>query len=417
MSGDLLQRARLLRDRRRFDDAIATLHGHLASEPESFSAYYELAVVRLLGEVDRRQGLQDIERALSISPDSAAAHSVRSALLQALGRFQDALLAAGEAKRLDPEMPYGWFCEGNALLGMHSFPAAEKAARKALELDPDHPSAPNLLSAALRLQQRFEEAEQVTDRYLARNPENAWTFANAGWTALDQGQRDKAEDLFREALRLQPGLELARLGLRDAFKSRSLFYRLHLRHVALFQRKSEVMGWLHAIPMLVAFLSVLVILAKPHPWAAGSFIGSFLLVFGPWLANGVGHLLLLKDRSARHSLNRGEKLDGMLVGGLLLGGTLVLMMGTAARSVAVASLGGTMMGAAVPGSFVFVNPSARGRVVFGLISLAVIACGIMELLLGSDRPEIQVLPIVAMLVVLVAPRISMVPALRRKTPG
>ena len=60
MSGDLLRRARLLRERRRFEDAIATLHEYLASEPESFSAWYELAVTRLLVGMDCRLGFLDI---------------------------------------------------------------------------------------------------------------------------------------------------------------------------------------------------------------------------------------------------------------------------------------------------------------------------------------------------------------------
>jgi Tfp pilus assembly protein PilF len=413
MSGQLLQRARLLRERRRFEDAIAALHESLASEPECFITYYELAVTRLLGGVDYRQGLRDIERALSISPDSAAAHSIRSAILHAMGRFQDALLAAGKAKRLDPELPYAWFCEGNALLGLGEFSSAETATRKALELDPDHPAAPNLLTAALRSQQRFGEAEQVARRHLERDPENAWTFANAGWTALEQGQRDKAENLFREALRLEPGVELARLGLRDAFKARSLFYRLHLRHVAFMRRGSEAIGWLVSIPMLVGFLSVLVILANLHPVAVGLFVGCFLVIFGPFLANGVGHLLLVMDRFARHSLNRGEKLDGLLVGVLLVGGMAVLILGTAVRSVGVVSLGGAMMGAAVPGSFVFVNRSTKGGMFFGLVSLAVVGCGIRALLLGSDDPEAAVWAIAAMLIVFVCPQISTSAALKR----
>jgi len=392
------------------------LHGYLAAQPDSFSAYYELAVTRLLEGVDYRQGLDDIKRALSISPDSAAAHATQSALLHAVGRFQDALIAAKTAKRLYPEMAYAWFCEGNAHLAMEAFPRAETAARKALELEPDHPSAPNLLAAALRYQRRFDEAELVSDRHLQRNPENAWTLANAGWNTFEQGLREKAENLFREALRVEPGLELARLGLRDAFKSRSLFYRLHLRLRALY-RKTELIGLISFVGMVVALFSVVAILTTLHPLAVVSFIVSFLILFGPLLADSFGHLLLLKDRFARHSLNRGEKLDCLAVGGILFGGMLVLSLGAAARSADVASLGGVMMGAAIPGSFVFMNPSVAGRIVFGLTTLGVVGCGVMALLLGQDDPEATVWVVVAMLVVLMTPRVSMMPALRKKSPG
>lgn len=413
MSGDLLQRAWLLRDRKRFEDAIAVLHVHLAAEPESFHAWYELAVTRLLGGVDYRQGMLDIERALSLSPDSAAAHSIRSALLHASGRFQDALLAAGTAKSLNSEMAYAWFCEGNALLGMGMFLGAEGAARRALEIDPDHPSAPNLLSAALRLQQRFGEAQQVTDRQLERNPENAWTFANAGWAALNQGQRDKAENFFREALRLKPTLELARLGLRDAFKSRSYFYRFHMG-LAFLHRNSELSGFIGAIAIVVGFFSVSMVVLTLHPAAVGGFIGSFLLMLGPMLADSLGHLILLKDRFARHSLNREEKLDCLFVGGLFFGGMSVLVLGAVVDARGMAALGGTMMGATVPGSLVFTNPSVLGRAVFGLTALGVVACGVMGVRLVSDPPAFAFL---GMLAVFVTPKVSMIPALRRKKAG
>lgn len=402
MHAHLLQRAQLLREHRRFEQAIAKLHEFLALEPNSFSAHFELAVTRLLGGENHQQGLLDIERAISISPDSAAAHSVRSALLHALGRFRDALLAAAKAKSLDPEMPYAWFCEGNALLGLNQFPEAARAARKALELDPDQPSAPNLLAAALRLQRRFEEAEQVAQLRLSREPEDAWAFANAGWTALGQRQRHKAESLFLEALRLQPGLELARVGLRDAFKSRSLFYRLHLRHIESIRRKSELIHFFGGVAMIVVIISLVVILAAPHPLAAAAFIASFLLLFGPCLANGVGHLLLLKDRLARRTLNPGEKADGLLVGGLLLGGMFVLVSGIVVQSWGATLLGVASMGAAVPASFVFVHESVKRRMVFGLMSMAVIVCGVMAFLLGSDRPESPVLIVASMCIAIVS---------------
>ena len=388
------------------------LHEYLASAPDSFSAFYELAVTRVIEGVDYRQGLLEIERAIALSPDSAHAHSIRSALLHGLGKYQDALLAAGTAKRLKPDLAFAWFCEANALLGMGVYPGAERAARKALEIEPDHPSAPNVLTAALRLQERFSEAEEVSELHLGRNPECASTIAQAGWLALNQGQREKAENLFREALRLRPGLELGRTGMRDAFKSRSLFYRLNLRRASLIGREIKWIDNLAVLTLFVAFVSVWGVLLTIHPVAVGVFLVSFLLTLGGCLANSVGHLLILKDRLARHSLNRGEKLDGAVVGGLLFCGVVILLMGAAMQSAGVAALGGALMGAAVPASFVFVNPSTKGRMVFGSMSLAVIACGIPVLLLGPDRLESRVLVAVAAFVVFVAPTMALKPSLQ-----
>lgn len=387
---DLLQRARLLREHRRYEEAIAAIHQYLAAEPDSFAAHHELAVVRLLEGGNRLGALADIDRAIALSPDHPGAHAMRSTILHALDRDREALAAADEARRLDPEMAYAWYCRGNALLALRDLPAAEEAARRALELDADLMDASNLLATVLRLQKRFGEAEVEIDRHLERDPENAWTFATAGWTALNRGQRDKAEELFRESLRLDPSLEHARVGLREAFKARSSLYRLFLRWVFFLQRHSEKNQWFIIIGIYLAFRFGRALLAAVHPLAAVPLVIAYLLFcFGGWLASGLGHFLLLKDPVARLSLNRGEKCDGLLVGGLFFGGLAVLLLGVTALPLGVAFLGGALMGAAVPASLVFENPSVKGRVVFGLVAATVIACGAMVciLSLGSAPGE------------------------------
>ncbi|MCW1920947.1 tetratricopeptide repeat protein [Luteolibacter arcticus] len=373
---ELLMRARLLRDNRRFPEAVAALHQHLAADPDSFIAHYELAVTRFLEGESYRKALEDIDRAISLSPENPSAYAIRSAILLALDRDNEALAAADVALGIDPEFAFAWVCRGKALLAKHVLGDAEAAARKALELDPDFSDASNLLSTVLRLQKRFGEAEVEIDRHLARDPENAWTFATAGWTALNRGQRDKAENLFRESLRLDTELEHARLGLREAYKARSFFYRLFLRWVFFLQRHSEKNQWLIIIGIFIAFRFGRMLLTAIHPLAAVPLIIVYMMfVFGSWLASGLGHFLLLKDPLARLSLTRSEKLDGALVGGLFFIGLALLICGVTFLPIGVALLGGAMMAAAVPGSMVCDNPSTKGRVVFGVITTMMLICG------------------------------------------
>lgn len=382
----LLQQARLLRERRRFTEAKAAIHQHLAGNPEDFAGHYELALTGLLEGSDHRAALAAIERAIGLDADESGAHALRSAILNQLDRHPDALAAADEARRLDPENAFGWLCRGNALLEMRRLPEAEEAARRSLELDPFDQTASNLLSTVLRLQRRFGEAEVEIDRHLARNPEDAWTFATAGWTALHQGQRQKAEDLFLEALRLDPEMEHARLGLREAYKARSGLYRLYLRWVFFMQRHSEKNRWLIVIGIYLAYRFGRVLLAEVHPLAAVPLVVAYVLfVFGSWLAGSLGHLLLLKDRKARLSLTRMEKLDGAVVGGIFLTGIALLIAGVTVLQPAFALLGGALMAAALPGGMVFDNPSLRGRTVFGLIAAGVLICGILVFVLTLDK--------------------------------
>jgi tetratricopeptide (TPR) repeat protein len=376
MTGHPLERARLLRDRHRFPEAVAAVKEFLAMQPDHFIGHYELAVTRLMAGEEHGEALADIDRAIGRAPEHAPAHAIRAAILLPLNRAAEALTAADRALELDPEFAFAWVCRGRALLQLRRLEVAEVAARKALGLDPDLSDASNLLSTVLRLQQRFSEAEVEIDRHLERDPENAWTFATAGWTALNRGQRDKAEQLFRESLRLEPGLEHARLGLREAFKARSALYRLHLKWVFFMERHSGRNQWLIILGIYVAFRFGRALLAAVHPLAAVPLVIAYLLfAFGGWLASGIGHFLMLKDPLARLTLKRTEKLDGALVGGLFFGGLLLLLLGVTVLPAGVALLGGAVMGAAVPGSLVCDNPSWKGRWLFGATTLFVIAMG------------------------------------------
>ena len=145
----LIQHAQRLREHRRHKEAIAALRQHLAGDPDDFRGHFELALTRLAEGEDHRAALADSERAISLAPDAAVAHAVRSAILNRLERPQDAIRSADDALALDPEMSFAWFCRGNALLEQRRLPEAEDAARKALALDPDDSSASNLLSTVL----------------------------------------------------------------------------------------------------------------------------------------------------------------------------------------------------------------------------------------------------------------------------
>lgn len=374
----LLDQARFYRERNRYEEAIATLRQHLAADPDDFRGHFELALTRLDQGGNAKAGVEDIQRAIALEPDSALAHAVHSALLTQLDREADALKAADQAIALDTELAFAWLCRGSALLGLHKLPEAEQSARQSLALDPDQASASNLLSTILRLQRRFDEAEVEIDRHLARDPENAWTFATSGWTALHQGQRKKAEELFRESLRLNPELEHARLGLREAYKARSLIYRLFLKWSFFLQSYSEKNQWLIIIGLYIAYRFGRAALAAIHPLAAVPLIVAYILFcFGAWLANGLGHFLLLKDPLARLTLSPSEKRDGLLVGSLFFGGMIILIAGVTVLPIGFAFLGGALMAAAVPGGLVFNNPSSKGRLLFGAITLITITCGIL----------------------------------------
>src|SRR4029077_17572349 len=60
---------------------------------------------------------------------------------------------------------------------------------------------------------------------LEEDPEDAFSHTNQGWICLNRGERAQAIEHFREALRLDPTIESARLGLLEALRTKYLLYR------------------------------------------------------------------------------------------------------------------------------------------------------------------------------------------------
>lgn len=371
-----LTRAQQLRDLRRHDEAVALLHAHLAQNPNDPSAFLELAMNRMEIQGAKSLALEDARRATGLLPGHSFPLALQSRILSSLDREKEALPLADSAIALDPEEPYCWNSKALALCGLHRWNEAEQSARQALALDPDDETASNLLAHTLRLQKKLNESESESRRRLARDPENAFSFANSGWAALQRGQVKEAENFFREALRLDPAMSHAKEGLKESFRARSAFYRLFLRWVFFIQQFSQKHRIFIILGLIFGFRIIKGLAAAVHPvLVIPVVILYYSFLFGTWLSNGLANFLILKDPVARMSLDPEEKIEGVAIGTLFLGGLLVFIGGMAASMIPVAVAGGTMMVAAIPATLIFTNESIMGRFLFGAAALAIIGLG------------------------------------------
>jgi len=371
-----LTRAQQLRDLHRHEEAVALLHAHLAQNPDDPIAFLELAMNRLEIEGAKVLALEDARRATGLLPGESFPLALQSRVLSSLDREKEALPLADSAIALDPENPYSWNSKSLALCGLHRWNEAEQSARQALALDPDDATASNLLAHTLRLQQKLNESEAESRRRLARDPENAFSFANSGWASLQRGQVSEAENFFKEALRLDPTMTYAKNGLKESFRARSAFYRLFLRWVFFIQQFSQKNRIAIIIGLLVGFKILKGLAAAVHPLLViPVVIIYYAFLFGTWLSNGLANFLILKDPVARMSLDRGEKLEGITVGTLFLGGLLIFIGGMATNIMPIAVAGGSMMVATIPATLIFTNESILGRFVFSANTLAILGLG------------------------------------------
>jgi tetratricopeptide (TPR) repeat protein len=417
-------RAQMLRQHRRHEEAVAMLHSHLAHHPDDPSAHIELALNRIEMPGSKTQALEDARKATGLSPNDPFPLALQANILSQLDREKEALVLADSAIAVDPEDVYSWNAKTLALCGLSRWKEAEETARKALELDPDDESASNLMAHVLRLQNKLEESEQESRRRLARDPDNAFSFANAGWAALQRRQVKEAEDLFKEALRLQPDLKFAKDGLKESYRARSGFYRLFLRWAFFMQRFNEKYQMLIIIGLIFGFRIVRALAAAVHPLLALLVvIVYYMFLFGTWLSSGIANFLILKDPVARLSLDRSEKAEGIAIGVLFLGGLLAVAVGAATGMLPVAVAGGTMMIAAIPASMVFTNGSVKGRLVFGACMAAVLILGSIVAIDMAANPNIDLgegksSPAFGFMVLIAmgSTWLAMVPSLRKAKP-
>ncbi|MCD8534743.1 MAG: tetratricopeptide repeat protein [Verrucomicrobia bacterium] len=376
MESNGVELARLMRERHRYEEAEAELLNHLAHYPNDPEALSELALTRMSQGGREKDALVAIEGAIGIMPDNAWMVAVRSIILSDMDRKEKAMSSAHSAIALDPNCELAWIAKGRAHGAQEEWKLAEESVREALKIDPNDSQANNLLALYLRLQGKTDESARYTESLLSRDAEDPLALSNAGWTHLHSGQYKKAEELFLAALRIEPDLEYARQGIREAYKARSFFYRLFLKWAFFMQRFKGNTQYLIIIGIFLAYQFGRSQLSKIHPGLATLLIIVYaLFLFWVWLASGISHFILLVDKKARLTLKPLEKLDGILVGGFFILGVLLLIFGivTPYRSAIILAVGFLSM--TISNSLICLNESRVGRILFSAMSsISFLAC-------------------------------------------
>jgi tetratricopeptide (TPR) repeat protein len=244
----------------RYTDAETLYRATIATSPTSWMAHINLG--KLLQDRagpppgDRRlleAALAEFDAAIAAAPRVAPAHNNRGAVLEALGRPDEAVAAYREALTVTPGDPDVLFnlslaltqagkpAEGaetaeslirmqphraaahaslaDARLALGQLDPAVTAYRESLRLSPDDASAHNGLGTALARQGRIDEAVAEFREALRFNPRFARARVNLGAALVRQGRPDEALVWFREAAAIQPDLASAHYQLATALEA------------------------------------------------------------------------------------------------------------------------------------------------------------------------------------------------------
>lgn len=385
-TGALLQRASILMNQDRYQDAEKLIQQALSIAPDDDTAFYLLATCQYYLTDRQKDAIDSINRALAINSEEASYFALRALINQAQFKTKPALDDAETAIAIDPESYFGHLARGRVFLGMEKWTDAETSFRRALAIDPDNLNAGNLLAMALRHQNRSEETITHIESLLAKNPNDSLSHANAGWLALERHDLEKATFHFMEALRIDPSSDFARKGILETYKAKSPLYRAYLAYCFKMAKLPPNMR----IGILLGLFFGVKLLRKVFTGdlaIVGSAAGILYLLFAmwSWVANGVGNFFLLFDRFARHALNKGDKKEALLVGGTFFCGIIAAPTGWLIDSTALFFAGTSLIGAAFTFSMASNNDHPVGRELYTFIGIGIVILAILSLVFAAGH--------------------------------
>jgi tetratricopeptide (TPR) repeat protein len=383
------QHALVLLEQQRYDLAADKLRQALAVDPGDGMAHALLA--RCLCESDKLSDATDeAYHAVRLAPDSAMGHAVLAHVLHLRNYYDEAEAAIQEALRLEPHNANHFAELGGIHFSRRDWLTALEFAEHGLEEDAEHVGCNNLRAMALVKLGRNDEAKLTLAGTLARDPENAYSHANQGWALLHEGQREKALEHFREALRLEPGLDFARAGLVEALKARNGIYALMLRYFLWMDRLSQKGQWAVIIGAYVAYRFLWAIADQNRqlrPWIMPIVIGYIVFAVLTWIAAPLFNLLLRFNRYGRHALSRDQELGSYCVGTLFLLALVCLALWPILNS-DLAFIGAVCFGVLLlPVSGIFKCSLGRPRWAMTAYTLIVASLGVIFLLLWTVAPS------------------------------
>ena len=323
--GPDLQRALLLMQHHRPADAERLLRDALSGDPEDGHAHALLSLC-LSDQRKWHAAAKEALAAIGADPEDALGHYARGYALLHLGWLREAEAAVRAALEL-ARAPAFFGLLGDIHLAQKKWREAREAATAGLEVDATDVWCANVRARADLKLGDAAAADGTLRTVLALEPESAVTHANLGWTALQRGEHAAALVHFREALRQDPRLGLAREGLAQALRSRVPAYRMALSLGRLARRPR----WRLAFTLAGgAAVCVALVLRLPLSLAvlAAVFLPYATVVYGHFAADLALHL----DPQARKLLPPEEVAASRAFLAAAVGGTGTLAVALLLRS-------------------------------------------------------------------------------------
>jgi tetratricopeptide (TPR) repeat protein len=186
----------------------AKLRKALERNPEAPADLYQLGLV-LRQENEPQKSLEVYTHAARLKKPTA--DQLRSVALDyvLLNDYSDAIHWLQIALTFDPDNVDVLYSLGRCFYTQSSFPQAEEAFTRVLQLQPEHLKAEENLGLTLDAQNQPEGAEKALRTAAAwaeqRSLQDEWPFLDLGNFLLDQGREAEALPFLSKAARIAPG--------------------------------------------------------------------------------------------------------------------------------------------------------------------------------------------------------------------
>jgi Flp pilus assembly protein TadD len=181
-----------------FPQARAAARQALEIDDGLVDAHVALGWIRFSFDWDWIAAEEELQRAISLSPENPDAHRAYGHLLSNLGRHDEALAEIRLVRELDPLMLIGNALEGQFLFYAGRNREAEVRFRKTLDLEPNYWVAHNGLGRVYLLRKMFSEAAAAFTTARALAPESLEPIPQLGYALARWGKRDEARAILRE---------------------------------------------------------------------------------------------------------------------------------------------------------------------------------------------------------------------------
>ena len=197
--------------------AISAFEASLRSQDQNWEAHYNLAIA-LFKRGDRTRANRELQTAIEQKPDSVNSRYALATVLEEEKKFSEAEDQLRTVLKQDPKFAPANLMLGSVLIHEGKPLQAIESLKEGLKQQPPTEQAESLWSAlavAYAENGQLDKGLQALTDFIAAQPDSADAHLQLGLLFLRGASSHQAEALnaFREALRLDPNLDAARLAL------------------------------------------------------------------------------------------------------------------------------------------------------------------------------------------------------------